>query len=170
MTAIESAGMSFTDVGSTVAAEILLGKIRLRHMREPSYLPRLREIAMQFKKSLGAEAYNGLIQSGRPAVHACVDALFDAVTGVRREQTMERLKTLDPVYRTMVERAVASATGKGDREGRWSDELWRTKQELKRICDLSISGLTLAEVRDGLDEFVHATIDRLYDNIVTLVN
>ncbi|MBI5004477.1 hypothetical protein HZC00_05290 [Candidatus Kaiserbacteria bacterium] len=158
------------DVAAKISAEMLLGKIRLRHMGEPRYLVRLREIAMQFKKSVGETAFKELVDSGRPSVHALVAALFDAVTDTHRPATVHLLKGLHPMHRALVERTIMRATGKADREDRWPNELWSVKQNLKSICDQSISGLTLEEIREGYDPLIHAIVDHVYDRIDTLVN
>lgn len=158
------------DVAAKITAEMLLGKIRLRHMGEPRYLVRLREIAMQFKKSVGETAFKELVDSGRPSVHALVAALFDAVTDTHRTETLRLLKDLHPMHRTLVEQTIMHATGKVDRERRWNNDLWTMKQNLKSICDQSISGLTLEEIREGYDPVVHAIVDHFYDRIDTLVN
>ncbi len=38
-------------------------------------------------------------------------------------------------------------TGKLDKHGRWTDELWEVKKYIERITSLSISGITMEEIR-----------------------
>lgn len=160
-----------TDIAAKIIAEMLLGKIRLKpSMGEPKYILRLREIAMQFKKSVGETAFKELVDSGRPAAHALVAALFDAVTDMKRQATVQGLKALHPIHRTLVEQVVRHATGRDNQQNRWDCDLWHLRQYLKSICDQSLSNLTLEEIREGYDSLVHAIVDHVYDRIDTLVN
>ncbi|MEK9157786.1 MAG: hypothetical protein AAB638_01220 [Patescibacteria group bacterium] len=166
---MEDRGMK---VSARITAEMLLGKIRINHRQsEPGYLMPLRQFAMQIKKGLGEEEIKVLSEDLLPVAHAVVDLLFDAVTDSNRPATIEAVKKLSIPHRTTVETLVNMMTGKMTTPpGRWLDELWRTKQSLRQMTDLSISGLTLEEIREGYNPFVHAVVDELWKHRDTLVS
>lgn len=159
------------NVSARITAEVLLGKIRFPHGGgEPPYLFRLREIFKRFEKSVGRDDLESAIPEVREMMHALADTLFDAVTGVKSEETMARLKKLSVPCRTSVEMVVSSATGKMPRQERWNDELWRLRKMLDQIVALSVSGLTMEDLRQGYDEVVHKVVDNLCDNWKVIVD
>jgi hypothetical protein len=159
------------NVSARITAEVLLGKIRFPHGgSEPPYLFRLREIFKRFEKSVGREDLESAIPEVREMMHALADALFDTVTGIKSEETTERLKRLTVPMRSSVEIAVANATGKLTKHERWVEELWHLRKMLDQIVALSISGLTMEDLRQGYDEFVHKVVDNLCDNWKTIVD
>lgn len=160
-----------TQVSARIAAEILLGKIRFFHGGgEPPYLFRLREIFKRFEKAVGRTSLESAMPEVREMMHALADALFDAVTGVKSEETMTRLKKLAVPMRSTVELAANGATGRLPRQERWNDELWHLRKSLDQIVALSISGLTMEDLRQGYDELVHSVVDHVCDKWQTLVD
>lgn len=158
---------------STIAAEVILGKIRLNpHMGEPRYLQPVRLVLMQFKRALGQEGYATLTEELRPAVHALADLVFDEVTNTSpRQKTIEKLKALPVPQRLIVENLASGLTGKlNPRNDRWMDELWETKRYIERVCTLSISNITPEEIREGFDDMVHDLVDAFYDRRATLTS
>ena len=160
-----------TQVSARITAEVLLGKIRFPHGGgEPPYLFRLREIFRRFEKSVGRDNLENAMPEVREMMHTLADALFDAVTGVKSEETTTRLKKLGVPMRASVEMVVSSATGKMPRQERWNDELWHLRKTLEQIVALSISGLTMEDLRQGYDEVVHKVVDNLCDNWKVIVD
>lgn len=158
-------------VSARITAEVLLGKIRFpRGGGEPPYLFRLREIFKRFEKSVGRDNLESAIPEVREMMHALADTLFDAVTGIKSEETLTRLKKLSVPCRTSVEMVVSSATGKLPRQERWNDELFHLRKTLDQIVALSVSGLTMEDLRQGYDEVVHKVVDNLCDNWKVIVD
>lgn len=154
-----------------ITAEMLLGKIRLSsRQREPSYLMGIRGLALQLKKSLGDEAYEGFSDNLKPVFHVMADAIFDEVTDIKRTETVEALKDLPIPQRLFVEAIVNRLTGKTDEHHRWDDDLHRLRMSLRQMADLSISGITLLEIREGYNELLHSIIDELWKHRATLVS
>lgn len=161
--------MNLTKIQAAIVAEIVTGKIRL-NKAEPSYLFGLRQRLLQVKKAIGDEAFDVFMtEAGRPAVHALADIVFDRLTEVNRSETTEKLKTLSMPLRMMVEAWTQDATGM--KEGaRWNAGLWKFKSQLRTMADLSISGITLADFREGYDEFIHAVVDEVFDRRMQFVS
>lgn len=156
-----------------IAGEILLGKIRpYPHASEPYYMQRVRYLMQQVKKSLGDEAFDKMTEELRPAAHAFADALFDQLTDTDSPKTKKAFASLSIQQQFMVEHAVQALTGGLDHRGpgRWNDELWEARKRLRYMTDMSITGATLQELREGFDSFVHALVDQVWDNRKTLVS
>lgn len=171
MSTTQTVGGNTLKLSAKIAAELFLGKIRLNPRQgEPAYLPRLKQLALQLKKTLGAEGYNELAEDLRPVAHAFADALFDELTETRRDETKQALLRLSVPHRMAVETLVATVTGKKDERKRWPDDIWDIKQNLRLMTDLSITGVTLAEIREGYDPLIHAIIDELWENRAMLLN
>ncbi len=159
-----------SSVTSRVIAEMLLGKIRFGGMREPEYLQQLREAMLVLKKRIGDD-FDKLQEDLLPVIHVIVDMVFDAATGTAgREQTLSKLRQLSVPNRVMVEQMVAQLTGKMHADQKWNHGLWNLKTRLERIANLSISGVTLTEIREGYDTLVHEVVDELYKNRATLTS
>lgn len=161
-----------TTLSATLLAELVLGKVRIGpHSVEPPYLQSIRTILMQYKKSLGTENYDKFIDEFKPALHALAAMLFDEVTGVHLDDTVTRVKALPVPHRVAVEAIAAGMTGKGgDRRERWDNDLYDFKRTLQQVCTLSISNITLEDIRAGYDELLHAVVDKLYEHRKTLVS
>lgn len=159
-------------LSAKIAAEVILGKIRFDHFQsEPPYLLPIRKIMLQFKKALGAEEFDKLVNDLRPALHALAAMLFDEVTGVHKTDTTERIKKLPVQHKVIVEAMVAELTGRSaDRRERWDNDLYDLKRGVHQICTLSISDITPEEIRTGYDQFVHDVVDALYEQRKTLVS
>ncbi len=156
-----------------IAAEILLGKIRLSpHWNEPRYLQPVREVVMQLRRAVGGnEGYAALSEELQPAVHALADLLADAVAGVGSEKTAEKLKKLPVPYRLAAEQTAAALTGKIDpRDYHWQDDLWHLKGYIDRVVSLSVSGITPEEIREGFDTIIHGGVDALFEKKGTLIS
>ena len=162
-------------ISAKLAAEILLGKIRLGyHQTEPHYLQPVRTMMLQLKKATGDD-FDKMAEGVKPAMHALAAMLFDAVTGVTHKDTISELKKLPIPHRTVIESIVAHATGKGGehdgpRAGRWADELWEIKGRIGHLCTVSVSNITPEEIREGYDAFMHAVVDQLYEHRRSLVS
>ncbi|MFA6797632.1 MAG: hypothetical protein WCR40_02925 [Candidatus Paceibacterota bacterium] len=161
---------AIVSVQSKIAAEMLLGKIRLPNRGgEPSYLPRLRECCKRVEKTVGREAVGECIPEVRAMMHAIADGMFDAVTGVKLDKTIQGIKALNVTQRIAVEMILSQATGKSS-DKRWDDTLYHIRKIVDQIVTTSISGLTVEEVRDGYDPFIHTVVDHLCDNWKTLID
>ena len=155
----------FTSVSAKVATEVLLGTIRLRpDQGEPRYIYRLREILKPMEKVVGKDGLNTAQEALRPALHILADALFDAAVDIHQPQTTEKLKRLPVPIRAAVEQIIAAMTGRKSEDRRWHNPLWELRKKLRQIADLSISGITLEEIRQGYDPLLHQVVDRLWDN------
>ncbi len=153
-----------------ITAEFLLGKIRISSRQgEPEYLMTLRALCLQLKKSLGDEAYEGFSEDLKPVFHALADTIFDALTDTKREATVEALKALPVPQRASVEVLVNRLTGKSQDNHRWEPGLYRLRMMLIQMEELSISGLSLDEIREGYHDLVHGVIDELWNHRATLV-
>ncbi|MEI7720228.1 MAG: hypothetical protein WCI89_03410 [bacterium] len=158
---------------STIAAEVLLGKIRLSsHQGEPNYLQPVRNVLMQIKRKLGQEGFTTLSEDIRPAVHALADLIFDEVTGVSpRDKTVEKLKALPVPHRLFVENIANGLTGKlSQRNDRWMDELWSLKGYIERVCATSVSDISPEEIREGFDDMLHGIVDNFCDRRTALTS
>jgi len=165
--------MSTHTIGLTakIAAEIFLGKIRLNPRQgEPSYLQDVRRVMLQLKKSLGNTNLVEFTEELRPTIHVIADLLFDEVTEIKRPETVADLKCLSVPQRVTTESLVARLTGKTDERGRWDDTLWRVHQSLRQMTELSVSDVTLADIRTGYHDLVHAIVDKIWDNRNTFVS
>ncbi len=158
------------NVSARITAEVLLGKIRFSHGGEPSYLFPLREVFMRFEKSVGRDSLESALPEIRDMMHATADALADAVTGVKSKETQERLRGLRFPNRAIVEIVANRMTGKTSPDRRWNDSLYRIRKGLDQVVALSVSGLTMEELRAGYDEFLHAVVDHLCDNWRAIVD
>ncbi len=165
-------GTNPVSLTSRIAAEILLGKIRLNpHQGEPPYLQPIREMVMQMRRAVGKEGFATLSQELKPAVHALADMLFDAVSGVESKKTVEGLKKLSVPFRVAVEQTAAALTGRLDpRERHWEDTLWEMRKYFNRVVTLSVSGITPEEMRDGFDPVVHGIVDELFEKKAVAVS
>lgn len=169
----EASPLAMMGLSATLAAEMILGKIRITHHHpEPPYLQPVRNILLQYRKAVGAEDFDKFTDELKPTMHALAAMLFDEVTGVRLPSTAEKVKALSVPHKMAIEVLVANMTGKtgGHRTGRWEDGLYTIKCALQQICALSISNITLEDVRNGYDPFLHALVDELYEHRKTLVS
>ena len=154
------------EVFAKILIGVILGKIRPSDRRgEPPFLQKFRHIGLQLRREAGAEALDAYFEDWRPALHGFLDALFDSLTGIgESEATVAKLSGLPIPQRLVIERLVAIQTGRGDRPGRWADQLWDLKNWLIVATDNSPSNLTLAEIRVGFDAIAHRALDLLLDN------
>ncbi len=154
------------EVFAKILVAVILGKVRPNaHRGEPPFLQKFRSLALQLRRETSTEALNAFFEDWRPALHVYLDALFDALTGfAESEATVAKLSGLPIPQRLVIERLVATQTGRGDRHGRWADELWELKNWLIATTDSSPSGLTLEQVRVGFDSIAHRALNLLLDN------
>lgn len=158
---------------STIAAEVILGKIRLSpHQGEPHYLQPVRNVLTQIRRKLGQAGFATLSDDIRPAVHALADLVFDEVAGVSpRERSIEKLKALPVPHRLFVENIANGLTGKlSQRNDRWMDELWSLKGYIERVCATSVSDISPEDIREGFDDMLHGIVDNFYDRRTALTN
>ncbi len=153
--------------------EVFVGKIRIGHRSsEPYFLTGVRHVMLQIKKSVGDEGFEQLATATTPALHALADLVFDRLTDVSgRQLTMSKLRALHVPQRLWVENVANALTGinvmtgyedKG--RGRWMDELWDIRKRLHLMSELSVTGISLAEIRESFDGFVHELVDWLVEN------
>ena len=132
-------------------------------------IPCLRECCKRVEKTVGREAVGECIPEIRSMMHAIADGMFDAVTGVKLDKTIQGIKTLNVTQRIVVEMILLQATGKAT-DKRWDDTLYHIRKIVDQIVTTSISGLTAEEIRNGYNTFVHAVVDHLCDNWKTLID
>lgn len=158
----------------TILAEMALGRIRLHPgAGEPHYLHGLRRLLLQMRRVLGEDQFKVLLEHQRDSVHALFALLFDRVTGVEHEKTLERLRNLSTVQRVMVERIADTMTGRGGVERdnrRWADELWEARSYVEAMTTTSVSGVTPEEFRAGMDPVLHQFVDVLLARQNTLLS
>jgi hypothetical protein len=158
-------------VQAAIAADMLLGKLRLRPGRgEPPYVQSLRELLKKLDRSQGKDSLDALAPAVRQYFHCLVDALADRVTGVEQESTVDKVKALPIEYRLGVESMIAGLTGANTRDKRWNSEIYSIKKYVEDIVLVSISDITAAEIRQGFDPLIHAVVDKICDNWRTLIN
>ncbi len=161
---------NLTSVTAKLTAEMLIGRISFDRSNpgKSEFAEEFRPILIQFRKALGMETMEEFVKTSRPALHALVDAFFDAVTGIERNETAEAIKRLPMSQRTVVEILAARATGKMEGVTRWASPLWALKQRIGWICRVSLSGITEQEIRGGYHDLVHQVVDRLCDDWKTV--
>ena len=150
-----------------ILAEVLMGRVWFDSDRsEPEFVATMQTLLQQFKRIAGStNDYDRLKEEWRPAAHSLADLLFDAVTGVQCEKTIEGLKKLSVPQRTVIENMAASMTGKGigRSEGRWMDELWSFRKVVNQALRQSVSGITHQELRGGFDPLLHEVVDVFFN-------
>lgn len=161
---------NLTSVTAKLTAEMLVGRISFdrNNPGKSELADEFRPILIKFRKALGVETMEEFVRTSRPALHALVDAFFDAVTGIERNETAEAIKRLPTPQRTAIELLAARATGKMEGMTRWSNPLWSLKQRIGWICRVSLSGITPQEIRDGYHDLVHQVVDLLCDDWKTV--
>lgn len=163
---------SATTMTAKLAAEFLLGQVQLNsRQHEPRYLNNLRFVLGQVSRAIGGSNQLTAManETLKPSMHALVALLADRVTGIAREDTKKYLTALPVPHRMAVEAMVRKITGQ-EREGqRWDDDLFRLRVYLRECSASSPSGITLAEIRSGYDELLHATVDAVFERWEVLV-
>lgn len=154
--------MDTTKVTARIAAEMILGKIRLGHNQpEPTYLTSLRMNLGQMKRIVGDD-FDPWLEENKKLFHVMIDLIFDKLADIERPETIEGLKSLPIPQRTSVELIASKLCGGEGPHHRWQSDLWATRQSLGNIVATSISGLTKKDIREGYHELVHAIIDELW--------
>ncbi|MCC7004896.1 hypothetical protein IT397_03195 [Candidatus Nomurabacteria bacterium] len=160
-----------TNVSARITAEVLLGKIRFpNHGSEPTYLFRIREIFKRFEKAVGRESLESALPEIRQMMHVFADLLFDTVTGIKSPKTIEGLQKLPVPFRVSIEQVVNAGTGRTSPDKRWDNTLYHFRKVLDQVVALSISGITMEEIRSGYDEMIHSIVDHICDNWKTIID
>ena len=127
----------------------------------------LERIIVQFKEVLGEEGFKSMTADWRQNIHVLVNVAFDAICELKKpsDYTTESLQALPVQYRVMVDMAAMSLIGKGSRDSRWNDQLYKLKLLVDNITRNSRSKVTKAEIRIAFHGIVHKTVDIFLDEV-----